>query len=67
MIKDLYNGEETSTWFDTDHKLDDEEVITLQIFWNGVTLEIPKHIFKDIIKELDTAGKMLELYESVKK
>jgi hypothetical protein len=67
MIKDLYNGEETATWFDTDHKFDGEEVITLQIFWNGVCLDIPKHILKDIIKELNTAGKMLELYENVKK
>jgi hypothetical protein len=67
MIKDLYNGEETATWFDTDHKFDKEEVISLQIYWNGVTLEIPKHIFKDVIKELNTADKMLELYESVKK
>ena len=67
MIKDLYNGEETATWFDTDNKFDGEEVITLHIYWNGLCLEIPKHIFKDLIKELNTAGRMLELYESVKK
>jgi len=48
-------------------KPDEEQFIEFTIFFNGVTIDIPKDIFKTLVQELNHTAKMLELYENVKK
>ncbi len=60
-IHDLYNGEETLSWF-----TDDYDCVTVVFCGNGVTIDIDKKDFSKVVEELIKSVKMLELYEQNK-
>jgi hypothetical protein len=61
MLHDLYNGEETISWFD-----DESEFIEVVFCSNGISLTIERDKFSTIVDELTKAAKMLELYTAKK-
>jgi hypothetical protein len=58
---ELYEGEETTTFLNICK--DGDVFVEVHIFNNGVSLDIPAENFKVVVKELNTAVKMLELHE----
>ena len=55
-MKDIYEGECIQVW-------EDDEIIFIGIFVNGITLSMPKEEFYAFIKEIQEIpkGKLLEL------
>lgn len=66
MIKDLYSGDELSSWMyiNENPEPNDMQFVTVQFYQNGVSLEIPIDSFKKVVEELMRTAKALSVFES---